>query len=82
MPKDTMVNFSITEDQKEFVRQNFGKIGRTDIARKLGISKGKLDGNLRLMRGELKFRKMTIRPKKETSDEYFDINEFAKLYSF
>jgi hypothetical protein len=82
MPKDTMVNFSITPDQQQFVRENFDKMGRTDIARKLGISKGRLDGNLRLMRGELNFRKMTRKPKEQISDEYFNINEFAKFYSF
>ena len=82
MPKDTMVNFSITPDQQEFIRANFSEMGRTDLARKLGISKGKLDGNLRLMRGELKFRKMTRQPKKQTSGEYFDLKEFAKYYSF
>jgi hypothetical protein len=74
---------TITPEQEKFIRENFGKIKRKHLPDMLGITKGKLDANLHIMKGlPISQNARKRKDHNQTSGEYFDIKEFAKYYSF
>jgi len=72
MPAQT--NITLTPEQESFVRQNYGKMSRSEMCEKLGITKGKLSSNIYIM-PELS----TNRKIKQTDPDayYFNVNECA-----
>jgi phospholipid N-methyltransferase len=68
-------NVTLTEDEQNFLRENFDLFDCKTISRKMGVSYGRIINNAQLMG--------LSRPKKEESYEkngYFDVDIFQKQY--
>lgn len=73
-------NLTISKEQQEFVKANFGKMNISELSKMLGFNYGKVHKNLRLMglvktRGEHQAKVVKMAG-------YFDIDEFAKHYEY
>ena len=67
---------TITPEQEQYVRANLGKIKRTQICKDLGITKGKLDGNLNIMTG-ITLKKTKPRVRDTPTNGIFNVNQYA-----
>ena len=72
-------NITISPEQVEFVKTNFGKINNSELAKMLGLSYNKTHNNLRLLG--------LVTPRKDTGkvvkmDGYFDEEDFFKHYQY
>jgi hypothetical protein len=72
-------NLTITNEQVEALKLNFGKMNIPNLAKLIGEPYGKTHSNLRLL-GYVTPRETTAPPETE-QDGYFNLKEFAKMYA-
>lgn len=72
-------NISISAEQMKFINNNFGKMNISKLSKSLGINYNKVHNNMRLM-GLVNPRKQQVKVIK--MEGYFDMDEFAKKYTY
>ncbi len=76
---DIQRRLSITEEQKNYLLENRGKISMTQIAKDLNLTIGKLSHNARIL--NLTNKTNRLAPVIEM-DGYFNVDAFGKYYHF
>lgn len=72
-------NITITPEQAEYVKSNYGKMSNSCLAKMLGITYNRTINNLRVMK---------LHEPKEIGgvvvemNEYFDVDKFKKYYEY
>lgn len=74
-------NLTISDEQREFIQHNDGKVDVGTLAVMLGLSYNKVQHNRRVL-GLVKQRAKVIKMVTVNDDELFDLEEFAKAYRF
>ena len=72
------INKTISPEQEEFIKSNFGKMNISALSKMLGLTYNKVHNNMKLM-GLCTPRKQAKVVKMEG---YFDMDEFAKHYNY
>lgn len=80
MPSFTQKNFTIPEDKRKIIEENYPQITIAEIARRIKYSHNTVKNNMRLM-GLVKTKPSTIK-KDKVKRGYFNEIEFAKAYKF
>ena len=71
----TQKNITINEEQKDFIKENHGKMTIEKLCSMLGLGKTKVHRNMELM-GMIKNRKAKV----IIMSEFFDVDAFSKYY--
>jgi len=70
-------NITLSDDQIEVIKSEFGKVKNAELAKKIGVTYNKLHNNLRLM------KLVVTREDTECHIEgNFNLREFAKHYKY
>ncbi len=69
---------TISPDKIPLIKENHGKIKNRDLAKIIGVSYNKLHNNLRIL--GFVHRRDGSQPK--LSNDYFNVEEFGKHYSY